>query len=167
MERRSSSTDNYTPSDEEGILSKQNSQSNHRTKWLPQAPKLLFVHLSLILGYTLLFLILRHNIRSACDKHLVYCKKICHETHHSLTILLRKLNSVLVPERKFVHATFRSKNPFKGKPSPELDHAWHRLFVNSNVRVSASDLKKINKTSVPIGDGKGGYYAIPGGFTPF
>ena len=64
-----------------------------------------------------------------------------------------------------MHATFRSKNPYKGAPSPELDHAWHELFVNSNIRVSASDLKKINKTSVPVGDDKGGYYAIPGELT--
>ena len=72
------------------------------------------------------------------------------------------LNDVLVPEKKFVHATFRSRNPYKGPPSPELDHAWHQLFVNSNIRVSASDLEKINKTSVPVGDEEGGYYAIPG-----
>ena len=62
-----------------------------------------------------------------------------------------------------VHATFKSKNPFKGAPSPELDHAWHQLFVNSNVRVSADDLQKINRTSVPLGVGSG-YYAIPGEF---
>lgn len=71
----------------------------------------------------------------------------------------------MVPEKKFVHATFRSKNPYKGPPSPELDHSWHQLFVNSNIRVSASDLEKINKTSVPVGDDEGGYYAIPGKLT--
>ena len=64
-----------------------------------------------------------------------------------------------------VHATFRSKNPFKGAPSPELDHAWHQIFVNSNVRVSADDLQEINRTSVPLGDGSG-YYAIPGESKP-
>lgn len=62
-----------------------------------------------------------------------------------------------------VHATLKSKNPFKGPPSPGLDDAWHQLFVNSNVRVSADDLQKINRTSVPLGDGSG-YYAIPGEF---
>lgn len=60
-----------------------------------------------------------------------------------------------------VNAKFDSKNPFKGQPSPELDHAWHSLFVNSNVRVTSQDLKKINRTSVPLGDGNG-FYAIPG-----
>lgn len=73
------------------------------------------------------------------------------------------LNEALIPEKKMVHATFRSKNPFKGAPSPELDHAWHQIFVNSNVRVTADDLQKINRTSVPLGDGSG-YYAIPGEF---
>lgn len=63
---------------------------------------------------------------------------------------------------KMVHASFANKNPFKGPPSDELDHAWHQLFINSNVRVTAEDLAKINKTSVPVTDDKGGYYAIPG-----
>lgn len=65
-------------------------------------------------------------------------------------------------EKKVVHAKFSAKNPYKGPPSDELDHAWHELFVNSNIRVSAEDLAKINRTSVPINDVKGGYYAIPG-----
>jgi hypothetical protein len=65
-------------------------------------------------------------------------------------------------EPKMVHASFANKNPFKGPPSDELDHAWHQLFINSNVRVTADDLAKINKTSVPVTDDKGGYYAIPG-----
>lgn len=65
-------------------------------------------------------------------------------------------------ERKMVHASFASKNPFKGPPSDELDHAWHTLFVNSNIRVSADELSKINRTSVPVTDAVGGYYAIPG-----
>jgi hypothetical protein len=61
-----------------------------------------------------------------------------------------------------IHASFSNRNPFKGAPSDELDHAWHTLFVNSNIRVSAEDLAKINRTSVPVTDVKGGYYAIPG-----
>ncbi len=61
-----------------------------------------------------------------------------------------------------LHAPFEGKNPFRGPPSDELDHAWHTLFVNANIRVSAEDLRKINRTSVPLADAKGGYYAIPG-----
>ncbi|GLB00649.1 hypothetical protein AtubIFM57143_009701 [Aspergillus tubingensis] len=64
-------------------------------------------------------------------------------------------------ERKTINASIESENPFKGAPSEELDHAWHQLFINSNVRVTAEDLAKINRTSVPINDEKGGYYAIP------
>ncbi|KAI4202353.1 MAG: hypothetical protein LQ350_002571 [Teloschistes chrysophthalmus] len=75
---------------------------------------------------------------------------------------LAPLNEALIPEKKMVHGTFGSKNPFKGAPSPELDHAWHQLFVNANVRVSSDDLKKINRTSVRIGDETGGYFAMPG-----
>ncbi|PWY68020.1 hypothetical protein BO94DRAFT_478610 [Aspergillus sclerotioniger CBS 115572] len=65
-------------------------------------------------------------------------------------------------ERKTIYASIESENPFKGAPSEELDHAWHQLFINSNIRVTAEDLAKINRTSVPINDEKGGYYAIPG-----
>ncbi|GLA24466.1 hypothetical protein AnigIFM63326_000513 [Aspergillus niger] len=64
-------------------------------------------------------------------------------------------------ERKTINASIESENPFKGAPSEELDHAWHQLFINSNVRVTAEDLARINRTSVPINDEKGGYYAIP------
>ncbi|PYI09312.1 hypothetical protein BO78DRAFT_405066 [Aspergillus sclerotiicarbonarius CBS 121057] len=64
-------------------------------------------------------------------------------------------------ERKTIYASIESENPFKGAPSEELDHAWHQLFINSNIRVTADDLAKINRTSVPINDEKGGYYAIP------
>ncbi|KAK9855510.1 uncharacterized protein MYU51_001997 [Penicillium brevicompactum] len=64
-------------------------------------------------------------------------------------------------ERKTIYASIESENPFKGAPSEELDHAWHKLFINSNVRVTAEDLAKINRTSVPINDAEGGYYAIP------
>lgn len=77
---------------------------------------------------------------------------------------LAPLNDALVREKKLVNTTFRTDNPFKGPPSEELDHAWHTLFVNSNVRVTADDLKKIDRTSVPIGDGNG-YYAIPSELT--
>ena len=72
------------------------------------------------------------------------------------------LREAIEPEKKTVYASFKNKNPFKGKPSDELDHAWHQLFINSNVRVTEEDLAKINKTSVPITDEIGGYYAIPG-----
>ncbi|RAH40200.1 oxidase ustYa family protein [Aspergillus brunneoviolaceus CBS 621.78] len=71
------------------------------------------------------------------------------------------LHEAIHMERKTVYAAIDSKNPFKGAPSEELDHAWHQLFVNSNIRVTAEDLARINRTSVPINDEKGGYYAIP------
>ncbi|GKZ68965.1 hypothetical protein AnigIFM60653_011613 [Aspergillus niger] len=64
-------------------------------------------------------------------------------------------------ERKTINASIESENPFKGAPSEELDHAWHQLFINSNIRVTAEDLARINRTSVPLNDEKGGYYAIP------
>ncbi|KAF6234052.1 hypothetical protein HO173_007882 [Letharia columbiana] len=103
-------------------------------------------HIILIFVYTLGFLFLSYNsVRPNTP---------------GMNLVFSPLNEALIPEKKMVHATLKSKNPFKGPPSPELDDAWHQLFVNSNVRVSADDLQKINRTSVPLGDGSG-YYAIP------
>ncbi|PYH44198.1 oxidase ustYa family protein [Aspergillus saccharolyticus JOP 1030-1] len=72
------------------------------------------------------------------------------------------LHEAIQMERKTIYASIESENPFKGAPSEELDHAWHQLFINSNIRVTAEDLARINRTSVPIHDEKGGFYAIPG-----
>lgn len=51
------------------------------------------------------------------------------------------------------------KNPYRGEPRPELDEAWHELLRYSNIRVSADDLRRINRTSVQLSDGSGSYGA--------
>ena len=50
-------------------------------------------------------------------------------------------------------------NPFRGPPRPELDNAWHDLVKNSNIRVTADELRRINRTSVQLSDGSGEYMA--------
>lgn len=145
---RSSSEERYA-SDEEGLLKHEShhegaQKRNCRTYCrLPHATPTF--HIALILLYTLVFFLAYNSVRSSKPAgNLVYSP----------------LNQVLFPEKKTIHTVFGSKNPFQGLPTPEIDHAWHELFVNSNIRVSADDLQKINRTSVPLGDGSG-YYAIP------
>jgi hypothetical protein len=48
---------------------------------------------------------------------------------------------------------------YSGKPRPELDEAWSELLKYSNVRVSADDLRKINRNSIELADGSGDYMA--------
>ena len=50
-------------------------------------------------------------------------------------------------------------NPYRGPPRAELDTAWHELVQYSNIRVSADDLRRINRTSVMLSDGSGDYMA--------
>ncbi|BCS12323.1 hypothetical protein ALUC_50369A [Aspergillus luchuensis] len=86
---------------------------------------------------------------------------INHQDSKPAHLIASPLWEAIELERKTINASIESENPFKGAPSEKLDHAWHQLFINSNVRVTAEDLAKINRTSVPINDEKGGYYAIP------
>lgn len=48
-------------------------------------------------------------------------------------------------------------NPFVGDPSPELDHAWHELFEDVNIRVTAEDLEYAELKSLELADGSGDY----------
>ncbi|KAK8057510.1 hypothetical protein PG996_011447 [Apiospora saccharicola] len=44
----------------------------------------------------------------------------------------------------------RIVSPYQGPPSPEVDQAWKELLQYSNIRVSGEDLRKVNKTSIPM-----------------
>jgi hypothetical protein len=50
------------------------------------------------------------------------------------------------------------KSPFGGFPNEESDAAWRDLLKNSNIRISAEELKKINRTSIQLQDGTGDYF---------
>ncbi|QKX64647.1 uncharacterized protein TRUGW13939_11823 [Talaromyces rugulosus] len=115
-----------------------------RSRW-----KAVCFHLALISIYSIAFIGAIYTTATS---------KITGRQQHSV---YSPLHEAIEMEPKMVHASFANKNPFKGPPSDELDHAWHQLFINSNVRVTADDLAQINKTSVPVTDDKGGFYAIP------
>lgn len=56
------------------------------------------------------------------------------------------------------------ENPYCGQPTEKRDHAWHELLAGMNIRVSGEELSTNSKTSLPIVDGKGGYYVTLGKF---
>ena len=80
-ERRSSSSSRYNPNDKEGLLWTQNPKLKPRRTWL-RALTMPTIHVSLILGYTLLFFILLRDNKKGLsyeEQHLVYCKKERHQ----------------------------------------------------------------------------------------
>ncbi|KAI9658361.1 MAG: hypothetical protein M1821_002494 [Bathelium mastoideum] len=48
-------------------------------------------------------------------------------------------------------------SPYVGESRPQLDKAWHELLQHTNMRVSKEDLERVNRTSIPLGNG-GGFY---------
>jgi len=46
-------------------------------------------------------------------------------------------------------------SPYTGPPSYELDLAWHKLFANSNLRISNEEMDTMDQKSVPFADGSG------------
>ena len=46
-------------------------------------------------------------------------------------------------------------NPYRGKPRPELDKAWHDLLQRNNIRLSEEELQKLNRTAIELYDGSG------------
>lgn len=51
-------------------------------------------------------------------------------------------------------------NPYAGKPRPELEAAWHKMFQHTNIRVHKEDLHYYNVTSLPMTNlhGNEGYF---------
>ncbi|KAK4158739.1 hypothetical protein QBC43DRAFT_223636 [Cladorrhinum sp. PSN259] len=47
------------------------------------------------------------------------------------------------------------RSSFIGEPRPELDQAWSKLLSPSVIRITESEMRKMNKTSVAIRDGSG------------
>jgi len=63
-------------------------------------------------------------------------------------------------EYQLVHAEndLMKKSPYSGFPSPEGDAAWRELLKNSNIRITAEELKKLNRSSIQLQDGSGDFF---------
>lgn len=46
-------------------------------------------------------------------------------------------------------------SPFTGEPRLELDQAWSNLLRSSMIKLSAEEMRRMNKTSIPLRDGSG------------
>ncbi|KAK2011708.1 hypothetical protein LZ32DRAFT_517238, partial [Colletotrichum eremochloae] len=68
-------------------------------------------------------------------------------------------NEAIAYERVSFHNALDDQNVFKGQPREELHRAWHSLLQYSNIRVQQADLMRINRTSIPLNDEKGGFLA--------
>lgn len=84
-------------------------------------------------------------------------------------------------ERRTLHNSVNATNPYKGRPSEELDLAWHNLLrrewlrhdehscrgadgeADGNIRLSAQELREMGKMSVELADGSGEYIGALGG----
>jgi hypothetical protein len=53
--------------------------------------------------------------------------------------------------------TLTKWNKYRGPPRPELDKAWEDLLQNINIRLTASDLRKIDRRSTKLSDGSDTY----------
>ncbi|KAK1993874.1 hypothetical protein LX36DRAFT_585434, partial [Colletotrichum falcatum] len=68
-------------------------------------------------------------------------------------------NEAIAYERLSFQNSLDDQNAFKGQPRDELHRAWHSLLQYSNIRIQEADLLRINRTSVPLNDDKGGFLA--------
>ncbi|CZR53973.1 uncharacterized protein PAC_03856 [Phialocephala subalpina] len=105
------------------------------------------VYSLILLSYSLLFafMVYHQTDTAKCNSPApIHCGCLDHD---DLTKPLTPspANEALIPEA--IIGEFR----------PEMDEAWHELLKYSNIRVSAEDLKAINRTSVKLSDGSGMY----------
>ncbi|KAI0886730.1 uncharacterized protein GGS22DRAFT_199093 [Annulohypoxylon maeteangense] len=127
-------TDSINSSTEGFVSHEQNSfhedSRSRRYIWL-------FFHFFVFTSYTIVYVMLiKHGIitaKSSC-KHTIYSPAY----------------EAVVKEPMEFQGQLRIISPYQGPPSPEVDMAWKELLQYSNIRVSGEDLRKVNKTSIPM-----------------
>ncbi|KAF4627068.1 hypothetical protein G7Y89_g11085 [Cudoniella acicularis] len=108
-------------------------------------PRWSIIHAVIIIIYILVFvgIISRTSSNGPGEKELLYSPA----------------RGAIAYETVTFHNELTNHNRFRGKPRPDLDAAWEEILVNTNVRVTADDLKKMNRNSVQLSDGSGEYMA--------
>jgi len=75
---------------------------------------------------------------------------------HSTQWPAAKISRELVAwETQFLDVDIGHNSIYGGPPSYDIDVAWHNLFEHANLRITADELKQMNKTSVALADGNG------------
>ena len=123
--------------------------SRHRWTWSTTA---VFAHLSLILLYTLVTLLVltkgfrndRQRLRADNTDALYYCM-FTNEAHYSSPCFVSILTKCIAPAREAmaVHSYTPpppglSTGPYMGNPSPKLDQAWRHLLRGTMTGISNS-----------------------------
>ncbi|TGO60228.1 hypothetical protein BCON_0037g00280 [Botryotinia convoluta] len=98
--------------------------------------RVVFLHLSLILLYTIIFLLAL--LQSTCS--------ISTSVHPLPGVRIRYV-PVAPPDLP--------SSPYAGPPSESVDQAWHDLLKDMNIRVTAEELEKRNQKSVSLPEGGG------------
>ncbi|KAF7918841.1 uncharacterized protein EAE98_009619 [Botrytis deweyae] len=98
--------------------------------------RVVFLHLSLILLYTNIFLLAL--LRSTCP--------ISTSIHPLPGVRIRYV-PVAPPDLP--------SSPYAGPPSESVDQAWHDLLKDMNIRVTAEELEKRNQKSISLPEGGG------------
>ncbi|KAF7929966.1 uncharacterized protein EAE97_009563 [Botrytis byssoidea] len=95
-----------------------------------------FLHLSLILSYTVIFVLAL--FRSSCSKST---------SVYPLPGVRIRYVPVAPPDLP--------SSPYAGPPSESVDQAWHDLLKDMNIRVTTEELEKRNQKSISLPEGGG------------
>ncbi|KAF4620114.1 hypothetical protein G7Y89_g14709 [Cudoniella acicularis] len=130
-------------SDSEALLHDESPQNlEHQQKLrFPFDHPILF-HSFIFVLYMVLGTLLLTLLKSECHCDLVYSPA---------------QEAVAQPRIVTFDSPLNGTNVFRGKPREELHNAWTELLQYHNIRVPESDLRKINRTSLPLNDEAGGY----------
>ncbi|KAF7957961.1 hypothetical protein EAE96_003528 [Botrytis aclada] len=114
--------------------------------WICKFSPYFTFHLVLLALYTLItFLITRHfkiePLQNTAGRRLTYSPA----------------GNSIQYEKYVFNAAPNLTSPYVGKSRPSLDQAWHDLLKHTNMRISADELAKVDRDSIPLGHG-GGYY---------
>jgi hypothetical protein len=104
------------------------------------------LHLCLIFIYTLVFLIAT----------TITIQKVNRSPHE---LIYTPAGEAVTWTKQTVYNPLGLKTHFNGPPSPEIDEAWGKLIQHSNIKVSADELRKLNKSSIKLQDGSGMYFS--------
>ena len=84
-----------------------------------------------------------------------FSKIHANQSHRKLTFHIAPASEVIHYQKISYDGKLDGVGPYRGKPRPELEQAWHDLLANNNIRLSKDELKKLNKTSIELHDGSG------------
>ncbi|KAK4863217.1 hypothetical protein LT330_001995 [Penicillium expansum] len=98
------------------------------------------IHSLIFLTYTLAFVGLNSSFRQkSCPPQLTYSP----------------IQGAVSYEKTWYDGSLGNRNRYIGEPRPELEEAWHELTVNNNLKLTQSELQKLNKSAIELSDGSG------------